>query len=870
MGGDLVAAACAGLWPHQREAVELSVKHLGGAGDRVEERRAQLRMACGLGKTRVGGVVAQLLAPHGRVLLLAPTVMLLTQTLAQFRAAAGSQGIGRVLVVCSRQQVGEGGRAAREDLEAQRVPVSTDPAVIAAVGAGAGSGGGRVTVLATYASLGALVRAHDEHRLGAWDLVIADEAHRTAGAADRPWARLHHQDQLPARRRLYMTATPRLVGAGGETAGSAGLDLVGMDDERVFGPVAYQLGFSAGIELGLLARWRLVVAVVTDADIRAVTAMDGQAGATMVQLGQAAVSARMLAVQIALLRTAAELGLRRAISYHSRVADARAFAATLPDAAALLPATQRPRRLWAGDVHGAHTAAQRDIRMARLADGVGDGLCVLANARLLSEGVDVPAVDTVLFANPRASTIDVVQAIGRALRRGGDPDKIATIIVPLLTGPDDDTDTAMSASAYAPVWRVVRALRAHDDAVAAELDHQRRHRGRNGQRAWEEQVWVPGWLQIRGDHVPEGFSHAIAVRVVQEATSSWQEHYGAAVAYHAQHGDLHIRQDYRASDGLNLGEWITGQRRKRARGRLTAERIAQLDALGMIWNTDQAAWEQAIARAAAFAAEHGHLDIPASHTADDGFRLGMWLNNQRCARRDGTLPTDRHSQLEVLGVDWNPRDTQWRRGLAAARAYRSKHGHLDVPQLHVEGDLHLGSWINGQRSKYRQGKLPESRIAALTKLGITWEPIESRWERGLKAARAYRSEHGHLKVPAEYQTPDGFKLGSWIQSKRASHRDGTLPADHVDALERIDMQWNTRDVGFQRGLAAARAYHAEYGHLRVPGEHRTSDGFPLGRWLSDLRNRPSRVTPQRQEQLAALDPNWNKETQKTRSDGKQD
>jgi superfamily II DNA or RNA helicase len=789
MGSGVAGQVVARLWPHQREAVELVAKQLGdggqGASGADDDLRAQLVMACGLGKTRVGMCLA---LGHRRVLVLAPTVILLTQTLNEYRTAAGNDAWGRVLVVCSDQQVGTSGAAAREDLAAQQVPVSTDPQTIAAVASAT-----RVTVLATYASVGALIDAHQVYGLPAWDLVIADEAHRTTGAADRPWARVHQQRLLPARRRLYMTATPRV-------ATDAGAELVGMDDERVFGPLAYRLGFSAAIDLGLLAPWRLVVATVTDADIRAATAL-GRHPDGVVQLGQAALPARMLAVQLALLRTAAECGLQRAISYHSRVADARMFAATLTAAAALLPAQERPGQVWARDLHGGHTAAQRQIRLRGLADGLAGGLAVLSNARLLAEGVDVPAVDAIVFSDPRASTIDIVQAIGRALRRGDTPGKVATVIVPLLTTTttgDDDPAAALDDSAYAQVWRVIQALRAHDDTLAAELDNRRRTRA-SSQPGTDEQVWIPAWLQLRGTRLPEGFARAIAVRMVEQTTSPWEEGYAAATAYHAEHGHLRVPVAWCTPAGLPLGKWIVNQRIRKIRGSLTALQIARLETIGMIWDALEESWDRAVARAAAYRREHGHLNIPAGYLTDDGFQLGYWLNNQRTFCRDGTLCEDRRRQLDALGIDWEPLQAAWQRGLTAARAYHAQHGHLRVPQKYVTPEgFHLGEWITRNRAQRSRGKLSAERFEALDTLGMPWDNFQLRWAQGFAAARAYHAQHGHVNVPVAYVTPDGFALGNWIKVQRRRHKNGSITPEQIQQLEEIGMQWTTRKPDRQK------------------------------------------------------------------------
>jgi predicted helicase len=161
------------MWPHQREAVETACKVLAEGG------RATQVLSCGTGKTRIGAHVATALAAHGRRLVLAPTVMLLAQLLREYRAAVGDAALGRVLVVCSDS--GAAQRAGVEELHALQVHVTTDPAMIAATA----SLSGPVTVLSTYASVPTLSRAHHEHDLAGWDLLIADLTNRYGSCTQR-------------------------------------------------------------------------------------------------------------------------------------------------------------------------------------------------------------------------------------------------------------------------------------------------------------------------------------------------------------------------------------------------------------------------------------------------------------------------------------------------------------------------------------------------------------------------------------------------------------------------------------------------------------------------------------------------------------
>jgi predicted helicase len=240
---------------------------------------------------------------------------------------------GRLLAVCSDQTVGGGVRAS--DLA---VPVSTDPEFIAKWLANTV---GRALVACTCDSAHRL--AEGLRRAGqATELTVCDEAHRLAGRADKTTAAILQPGFLPGRRGLYMTATPR-IGTG--MSADWRLLLASMDDEAVFGPVAYAYPFSRGIPEGYLKGYRMVVAAITDAEVREL--LDGQDGSWLAEGG---VPLRMAAAQAALAMTAARFGLRRTLAFLSRVDEARQFARTLPATLEMPPPGRRPERVRGADL----------------------------------------------------------------------------------------------------------------------------------------------------------------------------------------------------------------------------------------------------------------------------------------------------------------------------------------------------------------------------------------------------------------------------------------------------------------------------------------------------------------------------------------
>ncbi|WP_420036136.1 Helicase associated domain protein [Streptomyces sp. cg28] len=758
------------LWPHQREAIDAALHTMAGTG------RTTVVLPCGTGKTRVGSEIGQQVA--GRVLVVEPTIELVGQTLHAWRQAHGKDALGRTVALCSDPDVMD---QRGQELRTDQTAVTTSPVELTELT----SVDGRVTVVSTYAGMRVLAEAH-ANGLRPWDLIVIDEAHRTAGAAGKAWAQIHDDVVLPAARRLYLTATPRIAADRGE-AGRGNL-AISMDDGKVYGPICYKMPFSRAAELGLLADYQVVIAVTTDAQVRALAAERQH-----YQVGRSAVSVDMLARQIAVLRAAEQHHIRRMISFHSRIEDARWFAKTLPAVAPLLSEAGSPATsVWAGHVHGGQRVAERRKVLDRLR-GEDAGLVVVANARVLTEGVDAPAVDGIAFLDPRESVIDIIQALGRAMRRGGQKDKIASIVVPVLLGPGEDPVEALEGSAYQQVWRIARALRAHDEALGDRLDRARLRLGSGSNtRGAGPSREMPDWLTVTGIEVPPGFAAAISARAVRTTTSSWEEHYGAATQYRQTHGNLLIPQTHVSSAGLKLGERLARQRAAFLAGELRAGRKERLDDLGIVWSPRTEEWERNLSAAQAYFKEFGHLRVPSGHVTagKDPVELGSFI---RLARAKSIhLDDQRKKALDAIGMVWSVHEDSWQRHITAARKYRKTHGDLLVPKGYVTSDeppVQLGSWINWVRTT-RTPHAPERR-KELDGLGMVWSVHEYKWQRSLAAARTFYTLNNHLQVPVAHTTagPDPIRLGRWISKQRALLRDGSLSPERAAALTKIGMQW---------------------------------------------------------------------------------
>jgi len=450
--------------PHQRAAIAASLR-----GFR-RHSRGRLIMACGTGKTLTGLWIHERLKSR-RTLLLVPSISLVQQNLREWGRHASEEF--DCLVVCSDESV-----ASDRDDPALRyiaelgIDVTTDPADIAAF----------LTkrrlrpavVIATYQSSDRVSKGQQKARKP-FDLALCDEAHRLVGDMGGKFATVLDDQKIRSRRRLFMTATPRyFTQRAKQRAADQDLEVASMDDVDTFGPEFHVLKFYDAITATptpLLTDYRVVVIGVTSAEAAAWVA-EGKLVRTR---DGAETDARTLAAQIGLAKAIREYDLRRVITFHRSIRRASSFVDTdrrdsLPAVVATLRPAARPSgELWTRHISGETPASKRASMLRALAELPANTRGLISNCACLGEGVDVPALDGIAFIDPKGSVVDIIQAVGRVIRLSADK-TIGTIVIPVFVDESADEDHALEQSAFDPVWQVLKALRAHDQRLADELD----------------------------------------------------------------------------------------------------------------------------------------------------------------------------------------------------------------------------------------------------------------------------------------------------------------------------------------------------------------------------------------------------------------
>ena len=316
----------------------------------------------------------------------------------------------------------------------------------------------------------------------------------------------------------------------------------------------------------------------------------------------------------------------------------------------------------------------------------------------------------------------------------------------------------------------------------------------------------------------------------------WQQMLRRLATYRSDHGHVHVPRYYVTDDGIKFGLWVNNQRTAKLRVRHSEEQVKQLEELGFVWNVYDEQWQQMLRRLATYRSDHGHVHVPRDYVTDDGIKLGLWVNNQRNAKRRGKLSEEQVKQLEELGFVWNVYDEQWQQMLRRLATYKSDYGHVHVPQDYVTDDgIKLGLWVTNQRTAKLRVRHSEEQVKQLEELGFVWNVYDEQWQQMLRRLATYKSDHGHVHVPQGYVTDDGIKLGLWVKNQRAAKLRGKLSEEQVKQLEEPGFVWNVYDEQRKQMLRRLVTYKSVHGHVHVPRDYVTDDGSKLGHWVNDQR-----------------------------------
>ncbi|MCX6981027.1 MAG: Helicase associated domain protein [Verrucomicrobia bacterium] len=807
--------------PHQREGIGNLLAAL------REHDRATGLMACGTGKTLVALWVAERMDVR-TILVLVPSLALLGQTLHEWSRETSWPALAH-LCVCSDPAVKSDGDEIilrSSDLD---FPVTTDSAQVRAFLTAEFDG--VKLVFSTYQSAHVVAAGMEPGE--SFDLAIFDEAHKTAGREGVHFGFALSDKNLAIKKRLFLTATPRHYDLRRrDREGDARL-VYSMDAPEIYGPVAHQLTFAEAARRGIICHYRVIISVVTSDMVNDHLLRHGE-----VLVQGDAVQARHVASQLALQAAVAEHGTGKIFTFHRSVASAAAF--TGDGAAGIgnhLPG------FAAFHVNGTMPMSERNgiMREFRAAPRA-----VISNARCLTEGVDVPAVDMVAFLTPKRSRVDIVQATGRAMRKA-DGKTTGYVLVPLFVeqAKGETIEEALARTEFDEVWNVLQAMQEQDDMLATAIKEMREERGRT--KGFDDSRFRER-VELLGPQISlETLRDSITTACVEMLGENWDERFGQLEAFREKQGHCNVPD--RFPENPSLGKWVRWQRFNRSE--LAPERIARLEQIGFDWDPFDSAWAEKYSELEQYKAVHGNCNVPQLFPANRS--LAAWVAGQRQARNADRLKPERLKQLEAIGFVWDPRTALWDAMFASLAEYIQKFGDCNVPVIYPKNPQLL-KWLSVQRTFRKQQRLSKDRISRLNEIGFTWDPVDFAWEAMFSALSEYREMFGDCNVPIRWSA--NTQLARWVANLRG--RRGKLTDDQANRLGEIGFIWNPFEVAWDEMFKALQEYRQINGHCNVPTKY--PDNQKFASWVTGQRAKQSKLTKERSDRLDSIGFQWKMKT----------
>ncbi len=813
--------------------------------------RATALMACGSGKTLVALWAAERLRAR-TVLVLLPSLALVRQTLHEWLHETAWPDV-QFLCVCSDPTV-------RPEDDSLLVRPSDLDFAVTTKSADVRHFLERPTesvrlIFSTYQS--SRVVADAIAGLPPFDLGVFDEAHKTAGREGAKFALALKDEHVPVARRLFLTATPRHYDIATKNKSGDSRIVFSMDVPEVYGPVVHRLPFSAATKAGIITDYQVIISVVSS---EMVTDEVLKRGVVLVEGDE--VKARQVANQIALKSAIDKFGVSKVFTFHSRVNAAKSFVSGGPEGVGTHIAG-----FACTYIEGVMSTAYRE-KLLREFEATPQA--ILSNARCLTEGVDVPAVDMVAFLSPKRSLVDIVQAAGRAMRLSpATGKKRGYVLVPLYVekARGETIEQAVLRSNFDEVWKVLQGLKEQDDLLAQIIADMRIERGRTGgydDSRFRERVEVLGpELSL------ETLRRAISAACLDAVGEGWFERYGQLLAYHQKHG--HCDVPYRWQENQFLGTWVVNQRVLQRGGTLEPEKAELLSRIGFKWNPFLSAWRANYLELLDFRRRFGHCRVPQRWR--ENRKLASFVQTQRHDYSKGNIERDHIALLEKIGFEWRTGLGTWDQRFDELCAYKDRFGNTLVPVKWAENRL-LGGWVSAQRCRYRAGKLRKEYADRLSSIGFElnapttkFQPRAPRqtvavakpkvsaftWDEMFASLVGFFRLHGHCNVPAKWTAAPA--LPQWINQQRRAKRENYLTPEQRTRLEEVGFTWTGVDSDwdkmFMRLVDHLRPMHnGKPRNVVVSGE--------LSRWMLTQRQARKRgeLVPERERRLDSIGFDW--------------
>ena len=810
--------------PYQVEALSNIANHL-----KVKDRGTVV-MACGTGKTLVAlWAVEQ--SQSKSILVLVPSLTLMQQTLEEWSIHNSWGKDFSYLCVCSDPSVNL--KNDEIEIDPSDVPfrIDTDPEIVRRYLTQ--DNGKNKIVFSTYQSSQVVSQATKGEF--EFDIAVFDEAHKTTGSAEGRFALGLKDENIRIKKRLFLTATPKHYDISKRDKDGE-FKFVSMDDEAVYGKRAHTLTFGDAASKGIICPYKVVITLIDKKQVDDFTLKNG-----ITLVDGDAINAKWVASQIAISRAIQHTNATKIITFHSRVKTAKDFASD----------EVYGIRKFVDDfevfhVHGKQKSNERKDTISKFRKA---SRSIVTNAKCLTEGVDVPAVDMVAFVDPRHSKIDIAQAVGRAMRkpRGGDK-KVGYIVVPIYAedSSNESIDKAIKSENFDDVALILNSLMEQDQELVEIVRELKQAKGRG-------EVFNPqrfkGKIEVIGPLIGlDELTNSIYVEAVDRLGESWDEWLGLLIAWRSATGKHipEINDDYRQR---KLGVWAGGQRSSFSKGILAQHRIEKLEALnGWSWNLIEDLWLKGYQSIKLYFNENNSTRVPDSYKTYDNFKLGSWVKTRRLDYKRGKLANDKVTALELFpDWSWDPNADDWLTTYQEVKFLLSSKSLHEVELGRKDSSLKTyAGWLISQKRNYLAWenvtednkpiypRLTKQQIAQLEELpGWTWDRRKEVWNSNFKILHDFLSTNSFESINPKTVHQE-FTIGRWIVKQRQAFKEGKLETWKRDLLESINWVADPFETQWIETYEILEKYLSETGSAYVP-QTLTYLGRRLGAWVSGQR-----------------------------------
>lgn len=704
-----------------------------------------------------------------------------------------------------------------------------------------------------------------------FDLTICDEAHRTAGLSKSIFNLVLSDEHIPAAKRLFMTATPRILAKHVIKRGvEEDIEMFSMADEKKYGKEFSRLSFGEAIKRKLLTDYKVVIAIVTDKEMASIISHRGRVQIESKTIRERDVKA--LAKQVAFLKAVKDYHIHHAISYHSRVAFAKDFADPENDCSIISVndlfkrCSQKALTIDAFHVNGTMSSAERSTI---LRDFTESDYSVVSNARCLTEGVDIPAVDGVLFFDPKYRLTDIVQATGRAIRLHKGK-RYGYIIVPVFVEKGEDIETALESSDFDQVWSVIKAMQSQDERLDEVISRIRTLDGQiqggnkevaSKRQSLEEHLFerikildIPRKISART------FIRKIETKLLDNIGYSWDFMYGVLAAFKNKYPYRWPKaiETFRA---YRIGNWCTNQRQLFSDSKLSTNKVKRLDKIGFIWAPHVDAWECAFDLLKEFRKKNPRR-WPKAGIVYKELKLGNWCSIQRQLKKRNLLSKDRMNKLDKIGFPWDPRHMSWNHGFELLKKFRVRNENRWPRKNEIYNGFELGNWFLKQRYSQIRGLLSVARFNKLYTLKFPWSKTrEDIWDKKFRALKSFVEKASRFPIARE--RVKGCDLGSWCQQQRQKKQ--SLSKIRISKLNSISFVWDPIDTEWNYFYNLLKEFKQKF--KRWPDKNEVYKNCILRSWMrtQQINKSNNKLPLNKMKKLIRVGFPWDFRTQGTRA-----